>query len=75
MGKRTDTIMLLHTGSGPNMLLSIPRDSLVDIPGQGTTKINSAFAIGGPEAAGQDASSRTPACGSTTTSRSASAGS
>ncbi len=47
-GQRTDTIMLLHTGSGPNVLLSIPRDSLVPIPGHGTTKINAAFAYGGP---------------------------
>jgi len=47
-GRRTDTIMLLHTGSGPNLLMSIPRDSLVDVPGHGTTKINSAFAFGGP---------------------------
>ena len=31
------------------MLLSIPRDSIVDIPGHGTTKINAAFAIGGPK--------------------------
>jgi LCP family protein required for cell wall assembly len=49
VGQRTDTIMLLHTGSGPSMLLSIPRDSLVDIPGHGTTKINAAFAYGGPK--------------------------
>ncbi|MCW2756721.1 MAG: cell envelope-related transcriptional attenuator, partial [Nocardioidaceae bacterium] len=41
-GQRTDTIMLLHIGSGPNLLLSIPRDSLVPIPGHGTTKINAA---------------------------------
>lgn len=47
-GQRTDTIMLLHTGSGPNLLMSIPRDSLVDVPGYGTTKINAAFAFGGP---------------------------
>jgi LCP family protein required for cell wall assembly len=46
-GQRTDTIMLLHTGSGPNLLMSIPRDSLVDIPGHGTTKINAAYAYGG----------------------------
>jgi LCP family protein required for cell wall assembly len=49
IGQRTDTIMLLHTGSGPNLLLSIPRDSIVDVPGTGTTKINAAFAIGGPQ--------------------------
>jgi len=48
-GQRTDTIMLLHTGSGPNLLMSIPRDSLVDIPGHGTTKINAAYAYGGPK--------------------------
>ncbi|WP_310529860.1 LCP family protein [Nocardioides sp.] len=49
VGQRTDTIMLLHTGDGPNMLMSIPRDSIVDIPGHGTTKINAAFAYGGPK--------------------------
>ncbi len=47
-GRRTDTIMLLHTGSRKPMLISIPRDSLVPIPGHGTTKINAAFAYGGP---------------------------
>jgi LCP family protein required for cell wall assembly len=49
VGQRTDTIMLLHTGSGPNLLMSIPRDSLVPIPGHGTTKINAAYAYGGPQ--------------------------
>jgi LCP family protein required for cell wall assembly len=48
-GQRTDTIMLLHTGSGPNLLMSIPRDSIVEIPGHGTTKINAAYAYGGPK--------------------------
>ncbi len=48
-GQRTDTIMLLHTGAGPNLLMSIPRDSLVDIPGYGTTKINAAYAYDGPK--------------------------
>jgi LCP family protein required for cell wall assembly len=48
VGRRTDTIMLLHVGAGPNLLMSIPRDSLVPIPGHGTTKINAAFAYGGP---------------------------
>jgi LCP family protein required for cell wall assembly len=47
-GRRTDTIMLLHTGAGPNLLMSIPRDSLVEVPGHGVTKINAAFAYGGP---------------------------
>jgi len=49
VGQRTDTIMLLHTGDGPNLLMSIPRDSIVDIPGHDTTKINAAFAYGGPK--------------------------
>ena len=48
-GQRTDTIMLLHTGSGPNLLMSIPRDSLVEVPDRGTTKINAAYAFGGPK--------------------------
>jgi LCP family protein required for cell wall assembly len=43
----TDTIMLLHTGDGPDVLLSIPRDSVVDMPGHGSSKINSAHARGG----------------------------
>ncbi|CAI9408305.1 LCP family protein [Nocardioides sp. T2.26MG-1] len=48
-GQRTDTIMLLHTGDGPNLLMSIPRDSLVEVPGYGTTKINAAYAYDGPK--------------------------
>ncbi|GAA1789438.1 LCP family protein [Nostocoides veronense] len=47
-GARTDSIMLLHTGTGEPTLLSIPRDSYVEIPGHGMNKINAAFAIGGP---------------------------
>jgi LCP family protein required for cell wall assembly len=50
-GRRTDTIMLLHVpdGSGKSTLVSIPRDSYVDIPGNGRDKINAAFAFGGPQ--------------------------
>jgi LCP family protein required for cell wall assembly len=48
-GQRTDTIVLVHDGSGPTLTMSIPRDSLVPIPGHGTTKINAAFAYGGPK--------------------------
>jgi LCP family protein required for cell wall assembly len=29
--------------------MSVPRDSLVEVPGQGVTKINAAYAVGGPE--------------------------
>ncbi|WP_370615912.1 LCP family protein [Mumia sp. Pv 4-285] len=48
-GRRTDTIMLMHVGSGPTTLVSIPRDSIVPIPGYGRTKINAAYAYGGPK--------------------------
>lgn len=49
-GQRTDTIILLDVPqSGPTLLLSIPRDSYVDIPGQGQNKINAAYSIGGPD--------------------------
>src|SRR4051794_7721307 len=48
-GQRTDTIVLVHTGSGPTLTMSIPRDSLVPVPGHGTTKINAAFSYGGPK--------------------------
>ncbi len=49
-GVRTDTIMLLHlAATGPAVLVSIPRDSYVAIPGHGKDKINAAFAYGGPK--------------------------
>ena len=49
VGQRTDTIKLLHTGSGPDLMMTIPRDSYVPIPGHGSSKINAAFAWGGPK--------------------------
>jgi LCP family protein required for cell wall assembly len=45
---RADSIMLLHASFGRISKLSIPRDSEAAIPGHGTTKINAAYAIGGP---------------------------
>src|SRR5207247_288342 len=45
---RSDTIMLIRSGLGHSAKLSIPRDTVVDIPGHGPDKINAAFAIGGP---------------------------
>jgi len=48
---RTDTILLVHVpafgSSTPTTMVSIPRDSLVPIPGYGRDKINAAFAMGG----------------------------
>lgn len=50
-GERTDTILLLHVpdGDGPKLLLSVPRDSFVEIPGHEQNKINAAYAFGGPD--------------------------
>jgi LCP family protein required for cell wall assembly len=45
----TDTILLVTTApDGRATLISIPRDSYVDIPGYGFNKINAAYAFGGP---------------------------
>jgi len=48
-GARTDSILLLHVpgGGGPSVLVSIPRDSYVEVPGYYETKINAAYALGG----------------------------
>ncbi|WP_112246179.1 LCP family protein [Kribbella monticola] len=47
LGQRTDTIMVLHVPeSGPPVLISIPRDSYVPIPGHGKNKINAAYSYG-----------------------------
>jgi LCP family protein required for cell wall assembly len=44
---RSDTIMLIRTGGGHAARLSIPRDTVVEIPGHGLQKINAAHAFGG----------------------------
>jgi len=44
----SDSLMLLHTGGGKPVLISIPRDSYVSIPGHGMNKINAALGFGGP---------------------------
>lgn len=47
-GQRTDTIMLLTApANGTPSLVSLPRDTYVDIPGVGPGKLNAAFAYGG----------------------------
>jgi LCP family protein required for cell wall assembly len=61
-GKRTDSMMILHTGDHGDSLISLPRDSNVTIPSfKGsesgklyantgrTTKLNAAYAMDGPE--------------------------
>src|SRR3954452_9096158 len=44
---RSDTLMLVRAGGGDFRKLSIPRDTLAQIPGQPENKINSAYAVGG----------------------------
>ncbi|MGH3947981.1 MAG: LCP family protein, partial [Pseudonocardiaceae bacterium] len=50
-GTRTDTIMLAHIPDNDTkpILMSVPRDLNVEIPGHGIGKINAAFSIGGPK--------------------------
>lgn len=43
---RSDTILIAESSGG---ILSVPRDTLVEIPGVGEDKLNSSFAYGGPD--------------------------
>jgi LCP family protein required for cell wall assembly len=45
---RSDTIMLIRTGAGHAARLSIPRDTVIEMPGHGLQKINAAHEFGGP---------------------------
>jgi LCP family protein required for cell wall assembly len=47
-GSNSDTIMLWRIGGGSSRRLSIPRDTVANIPGYGPAKINAGFARGGP---------------------------
>ncbi|WP_070031078.1 LCP family protein [Streptomyces abyssalis] len=59
-GRRTDSMILMHKGENGTTMVSLPRDSWVTIPGYKRpstgkqsqpvqNKLNSAFALGGPE--------------------------
>ncbi|GAA2342423.1 hypothetical protein Scani_27130 [Streptomyces caniferus] len=59
-GRRTDSMILLHTGAGGTSMVSLPRDSWLTIPaytspmtgkrhGAAKNKLNAAFALGGPK--------------------------
>jgi LCP family protein required for cell wall assembly len=50
-GQRSDTVMLMHipANGGPAVLVSLPRDSYVPIPGYGENKLNAAYSFGGPK--------------------------
>lgn len=46
-GARTDSLMLVRRVGGTAMVVSLPRDAAVEIPGHGLNKINAAYALGG----------------------------
>ncbi|MDI3408038.1 LCP family protein [Streptomyces cavernicola] len=59
-GRRTDSMMVLHTGAHGTSLVSLPRDSWVTVPAYvdprtgihhkaAKNKLNAAFSLGGPE--------------------------
>ena len=47
--QRSDAMMIASVGYNSLRLTSVLRDTLVDIPGYGEHKLNSAYAYGGPE--------------------------
>jgi LCP family protein required for cell wall assembly len=51
--QRSDSLMLVHINANRKQaaVISIPRDSWVNIPGHGMAKINAAFSYGGPSLA------------------------
>lgn len=54
-GRRSDTMMLVHLSADRRSVLvvSLPRDSYVALPGHGHNKLNAAYAFGGPSLAVQ----------------------
>ncbi len=51
MSFNSDTMMLIHLSTNHTRVtvVSLPRDSWVDIPGHGMNKINAAYGLGGPK--------------------------
>ena len=60
-GHRSDTILILHIPSngGRAVLISLPRDSYVNIPRYGQNKINAAYSFGGPQLLAQTVQNNT----------------
>ncbi|MGH3274851.1 MAG: LCP family protein [Streptosporangiaceae bacterium] len=50
VSSNSDTLMLVHVPADDSyvQVISLPRDSWVNIPGHGMNKINAAFGLGGP---------------------------
>ncbi|GII75447.1 hypothetical protein Sru01_04290 [Sphaerisporangium rufum] len=53
VGRRTDTMMVIHVSEDHSKItvISLPRDSWVDIPGNGQHKLNAAYSLGGAKLA------------------------
>jgi LCP family protein required for cell wall assembly len=51
VSSNSDTMMLIHVSGDRSRVtvISLPRDSWVDIPGHGMNKINAAYGLGGPQ--------------------------
>lgn len=49
--QRSDAVIIATVGYGSLKLTSVLRDTVVDIPGRGSGKLNAAYAYGGPELA------------------------
>ena len=51
--QRSDTLMILHIAADRRSasIISIPRDTWVNVPGHGMNKINAAFSLSGPSLA------------------------
>jgi LCP family protein required for cell wall assembly len=60
-GQRTDTMLLLHLPDNGEKatMVSLLRDSYVDIPGKGKNKLNAAYAFGGPKLLAQTVETNT----------------
>ena len=51
VSSNSDTMMVIHVSADRSRVtvISVPRDSWVDIPGHGMNKINAAYGLGGPQ--------------------------
>ena len=51
VSSNSDTLMVIHVAADRSRVtvVSIPRDSWVDIPGHGMNKVNAAYGLGGPQ--------------------------
>lgn len=49
-GRRADSIIMIHKApNGQTSMISLPRDTYVEIPGYGYNKLNASYSFGGPQ--------------------------